>query len=80
MLATSDQQDAAVQLVEFLLGEETQTYFGQVTDALEFPLRDGVDSPELPSIAELDAPEVDLNELEDLQGTLALLQEVGALE
>jgi len=80
VLATSDQQDAAQQLVEYLLGEETQTYFGQVTDALEFPLRDGIDSPELPSIAELDAPEVDLSQLEDLQGTLQLLQEVGALE
>jgi iron(III) transport system substrate-binding protein len=80
VLETSDQQDAANQLVEFLLGEETQTYFGQVTDALEFPLRDGIDSPDLPSLESLDPPEVDLSELEDLQGTLELLQEVGALE
>jgi iron(III) transport system substrate-binding protein len=80
VLETSDQQDAANRLVEFLLGEETQTYFGQVTDELEFPLRDGVDSPDLPSLESLDPPEVDLSELEDLQGTLELLQEVGALE
>jgi iron(III) transport system substrate-binding protein len=80
VLETSDQQDAANQLVEFLLGEETQTYFGQVTDALEFPLRDGIDAPDLPSLESLDPPEVDLSELEDLQGTLELLQEVGALE
>ncbi len=80
VLASSDQQDAANQLVEFLLGEQTQTYFGQVTDELEFPLREGVDAPDLPALSELDPPEVDLSELEDLQGTLELLQEVGALE
>jgi iron(III) transport system substrate-binding protein len=80
VLDTSDQQEAAVELVRYLLDEEVQTYFGQVTDALEFPLRDGVDSPELPSLSELDPPEVDLSQLEDLQGTLALLQEVGALQ
>jgi iron(III) transport system substrate-binding protein len=80
VLDTSDQQEASVELVRYLLGEETQTYFGQVTDALEFPLRDDVDSPELPSLSELDPPEVDLSQLEDLQGTLALLQEVGALQ
>lgn len=80
VLDASDQQDVANQLVEYLLSEETQTYFGQVTDALEFPLREGVDAPQLPGLSELDAPEVDLSQLEDLQGTLELLQEVGALE
>ena len=80
VLESSDQQEAANQLVEFLLGEQTQTYFGQVTDELELPLREGVDAPDLPALSELDPPEVDLSELEDLQGTLELLQEVGALE
>ena len=80
VLQTSDQQDAALELVRYLLGEDTQNYFGQVTDALEFPLRDGIDAPDLPTLAELDPPAVDLSRLEDLQGTLALLQEVGALQ
>jgi iron(III) transport system substrate-binding protein len=80
VLATSDQQPAANELVRYLLSEESQAYFGQVTDALEFPLRTGVDSPELPSLTELDPPDVDLSQLEDLQGTLTLLQEVGALQ
>jgi iron(III) transport system substrate-binding protein len=80
VLTTSDEQDAALELVRFLLSEETQTYFGQVTDALEFPLRTGVDSPELPTLEELDPPQVDLSQLADLQGTIALLQEVGALQ
>lgn len=79
ILNSTDQPDAARQLVDFLLSEQTQTYFGQVTDALEFPLRDGVDSPDLPPLSELDPPQVDLSRLEDLQGTLELLNEVGAL-
>jgi iron(III) transport system substrate-binding protein len=77
---TTSRPSAAAQLVAFLLSEETQTYFGQVTDALEFPLRSGVDSPELPSLASLNPPQVDLTRLEDLQGTLALLEDVGAFE
>jgi iron(III) transport system substrate-binding protein len=80
VLATSDEPDAAFGLVRYLVGEETQTYFGQVTDAPEFPLRDGIASPQLPDLGELDPPEVDLSQLEDLQGTLELLQDVGALQ
>jgi iron(III) transport system substrate-binding protein len=80
VLESSEHPDAAHELVDHLLSEETQEYFGQVTDELEFPLREGVDSPDLPSLDELDAPEVDLSSLEDLQGTLELLREVGALE
>ena len=80
VLDSSDNQEEAFELVRFLLNEDTQEYFGQVTDALEFPLRTGIDSPELPSLDELDPPTVDLSELEDLQGTLDLLNEVGALE
>ena len=79
ILNTTDQPDAAAELVDYLLSEDVQTYFGSVTDALEFPLRQGVDAPDLPSLSELDPPSVDLSRLEDLQGTLTLLQEVGAL-
>jgi iron(III) transport system substrate-binding protein len=80
VLDTSDQPAAAQRLVEFLLSEPTQTYFGQITDAPEFPLRSGIDAPDLPSLDELDPPTVDLSQLEDLQGTLQLLQETGALQ
>jgi iron(III) transport system substrate-binding protein len=80
VLESSEHQDAAHELVGYLLSEQTQEYFGQVTDELEFPLREGVDSPDLPSLDELEPPEVDLSSLEDLQGTLELLREVGALE
>jgi iron(III) transport system substrate-binding protein len=79
ILESSEEQAAAEELVRHLLSEESQEYFGQVTDELEFPLREGVESPELPSLDELEPPEVDLSRLEDLQGTLDLLREVGAL-
>ncbi|MEX0953101.1 MAG: iron ABC transporter substrate-binding protein [Nitriliruptoraceae bacterium] len=80
VLDTSDQTDAAYDVVRFLLSEDVQAYFGQVTDALEFPLRDGVDAPDLPALDELSPPAVDLSRLEDLQATLELLREVGAFE
>ncbi len=79
VLASSDEQDAAFELVRYLLSQEVQEHFGQVTDALEFPLRSGVESPDLPSLEEIDPPDVDLSDLDDLQGTLELLREVGAL-
>jgi iron(III) transport system substrate-binding protein len=79
ILETSEEQEASEELIRYLLSEEVQEYFGQVTDELEFPVRDGVESPELPSLEEIDPPDVDLSDLEDLQGTLELLQEVGAL-
>ncbi|MCC5948728.1 MAG: iron ABC transporter substrate-binding protein [Nitriliruptoraceae bacterium] len=79
VLASSEQQEAAFELVRYLLSDEVQTFFGQETSAIEFPVRDGIDAPQLPSLDEIDPPDIDLSNLEDLQGTLELLQEVGAL-
>lgn len=80
VLDTSSNQPAAFALIEFLLGEDVQNYFGNAADALEFPLRSGVNSPELPALDSLGAPAVDLNALDDLQATLEMLQAVGAFE
>jgi iron(III) transport system substrate-binding protein len=80
VLGSSDSQDAAFELVRYLLSEEVQTYFGQNADTVEFPVVAGVDAPDLPSLTEIDPPDVDLSNLDDLQGTLQLLQEVGALQ
>lgn len=78
-LATSDQPDAAGALVEYLLGPDAQQYFSEST--YEYPLIDGIAAdPRLPAIEELEAPDVDLSELSDLQGTVELLREVGALD
>ncbi|MFO7777902.1 MAG: iron ABC transporter substrate-binding protein [Nitriliruptoraceae bacterium] len=79
VLESSGSKEAAFELVRYLLSEEVQTYFGQNADTIEFPVVDGVDAPELPSLEEIEPPDVDLSDLEDLQGTLQLLQDVGAL-
>lgn len=80
ILTTTDQPSAAEQLITWMLGDEAQAYFGTFTDELEYPLALGQEaSPELPSLASLNPPDVDLSDLADLEGTLVLLREVGAL-
>jgi iron(III) transport system substrate-binding protein len=80
ILETTDQPSAAEELVRYLLGQETQDYFGTETNEKEFPAVEGIEAEGLPAVAELDPPAVDLSDLEDLQGTLTLLQETGALQ
>ena len=78
ILETADQADAAARLVEFLLSEEAQTYFADETK--EYPLAAGVEpDPELPPLADIATPDIDLSDLSDLEGTLELLTDVGLL-
>ena len=71
---------AAEAFVRYLLSEAAQDYFLSTTH--EYPVVSG--QRELPSGAvPLDMvalPEIDLSDLEDLEGTLTLLRAVGALE
>ncbi len=70
--------DEALRFVEFLLGEEAQTYFADET--AEYPLVAGVPTrSDLPPLAEVGSPEIDLSQLADLRGTLALLADVGVI-
>jgi iron(III) transport system substrate-binding protein len=80
VLASSARPRAALELVRFLLSEEVQAAFGARVDAAEFPLRLGVRSELLPPLDSLGAPDLDLSQLEDLRGTLALLTEVGVID
>jgi iron(III) transport system substrate-binding protein len=76
ILNTAANADGALALANYLLGEEAQTYFADST--FEYPLLAGVPTaPGLPPLAELESPEIDLGSLADLEGTLALLAEVG---
>jgi iron(III) transport system substrate-binding protein len=78
--AASDSYGAAVQLVEFLLSPQAQQYFAG--SVYEYPVTQTVIlGPDQPTLASLEtiAPEVDLNTLSDLEGTLELLREVGLL-
>lgn len=69
---------ASLELFEFLLSEDGQTYFA--TETKEYPLIEGVETPAgLMPIEEIDPPDIDLSDLDDLKGTLEMLREVGAL-
>ncbi|ONI85129.1 iron ABC transporter substrate-binding protein [Saccharothrix sp. ALI-22-I] len=77
VIAGSDRNDAAVKAVRFLLSEQAQRYFADET--AEYPANPAVKSSkhQLPALAELNGPDIDLSKLSSLQQTLALLQEAG---
>lgn len=78
ILDTSENSEAARELVEYLLSTDAQEYFA--TETKEYPLLEGVEpDADLPSLEEIGTPEIDLSDLSDLDGTLELLQEVGIL-
>jgi iron(III) transport system substrate-binding protein len=78
ILEPSRNVEQAEMLVDFLLQDEAQEYFA--TETFEYPLAGGVDpAADIPALDELETPEIDLSNLEDLEGTLALLQEVGLI-
>jgi iron(III) transport system substrate-binding protein len=78
VLESSEHKDDARRFVDFLLGAEAQRYFAQ--DTKEYPLAAGVQAdPVLPELASIRQPDLDLSDLDDLQGTLELLQETGVL-
>lgn len=78
ILDASENKDIAVEFVDFLLGEPAQTYFAQ--QIKEYPVSAGVQPVgDLPPMASLDPPDVDLGNLNDLEGTLKLLRETGVL-
>lgn len=63
-------------LLDFLLSKQAQTYFAEETH--EYPMVPDAPSPAgLPTLAELKAPDVDLNELDDLAATVQMIAEAG---
>ena len=78
ILTTAANSDAASEFVSFLLSDTAQEYFA--TKTYEYPLVTGVTpSDELPALADIDVPDLDLTQLADLAGTLELLQTRGVL-
>lgn len=77
VIAGSDQADAAGKAVEFLLSDTAQQYFADET--AEYPVVAGITSGlhELPALDELSGQSLDLNDLDSLETTLTLLDEVG---
>ena len=79
ILKTSDQPELALQLVEYLLSDSAQEYFASTT--YEYPLVEIVKPlVDLPALSDIEAPEIDLSNLDDLQGTLEMIEESGALD
>lgn len=67
---------SAVDLLEYFLSDTGQQYF--VEETAEYAMIDGFDAPEgLPSLEELDVPDIDLNQLDDLESTIQLITEAG---
>ena len=75
VIAGTKNQAAAEQLVAYLLSRQAQEYFA--TETYEYPLAHGVAAhSDLPPLATIQTPDIDLSDLADLRGTLQLLQEV----
>ena len=78
VLAGAEDAEQALAFVDYLLGEEAQTYFAEETS--EYPLIPGIPTAEgMPPLDEVGSPEIDLSDLADLRGTVELLTEVGLL-
>jgi iron(III) transport system substrate-binding protein len=78
ILDTAQNTEAARSFLDYTLSEEAQQYFADET--YEYPLIEGVEiSEELVPLSEIQSPNIDLSNLDDLQGTLELLQETGVL-
>ena len=78
VLTTSDHPTAAQDLLRYLLSEPAQAYFADAN--YELPVVAGVPTQQgLPELGSLTLPAFDLNLLLDLQGTVDLLIDVGAL-
>jgi iron(III) transport system substrate-binding protein len=78
IVSAGDNADGGAEFIEFLLSDESQRYFSEETK--EYPLVQGIPAdPAVTPLAEIEQPDVDLGELDDLQGTLELLQRSGAL-
>ena len=80
ILDTSKNQATALAFVNYLLSPEAQQYFADET--VEYPLagKEIQIDERLKPLSALNLPQLDLGDLSDLQATLELLQEVGALQ
>lgn len=80
ILDTAPQPVLAEQFANYLLSDEAQQYFADET--VEYPLagENVTVNPTLKPLADIATPALDLSALEDLQATLQMLEETGALQ
>lgn len=78
ILNTSKNREASDKLAEFLLSQEAQQYFSEKTR--EYALVETVKPvSNVKGIDEIKTPKLDLSNLDDLKGTLKLLEQTGVL-
>ena len=76
VLDTAPNPELAQNFVRHLLSAESQEYFA--VETFEYPLIPGVEPiGDLPTIDELDVPEIEFSELGDLEPTIDLMRDVG---
>lgn len=79
ILSSSDQPGLSQRLLLYLLSTESQEYF--VSETFEYPVVEGIATdPRLVPLAEIESPDIDLSDLDDLQGTVDIIEESGALD
>ncbi|MBK9342783.1 MAG: iron ABC transporter substrate-binding protein [Dehalococcoidia bacterium] len=79
VLKSAPNKSGAEKFVEYLLQKHAQEFFAQET--FEYPLANGIATdPRIKPLAELKPPAIDLSDLDDLAGTLALLRSTGVLK
>ena len=78
MLASAEHTAQAEAFVSYLLSADAQQYFAAET--AEYPLAAGVEPAfDLQPLDQIQPPDIDLNHLDDLEGTLELLTEIGLI-
>lgn len=80
LLKNSDNKKTALKFIEFLLSAKAQQYF--VSEVFEYPVTEGViPNTNLLPLEELlkIVPKFDLNEMDDLEGTIKLLRRAGIM-
>lgn len=76
VMRDSDHAEQAQRFVDYLLSPAAQAYFADTTK--EYPLLAGVPTaPDLPPLADLHAPDIDLSDLNTLEDTLAMIEQAG---
>jgi iron(III) transport system substrate-binding protein len=77
VIASTDNPEQAARAIEFLLSDEIQQYFADET--AEYPVVEGIESTrfDLAPLTSVEGHRINLNDLESLEATLALLDEVG---
>jgi iron(III) transport system substrate-binding protein len=78
ILDSSERQEQARRLAEFMLSRTGQEYFAGETK--EYPLAAGVrPGADLPPLEQIEQPDIDLGDLADLPRTVEMIREAGAL-